>query len=924
MKRIPLFRLVALCCLVSLPLAAANLVIVATDAPGQGLNDPTPATPVGGNTGTTLGAQRLIVFQEAARIWGGLVPSNVTIQVAVSFVPLTCTTTSAVLGRAGATQIFADFPNAPVAGTFYAQSLADKFKGSELGTGPAITGTFNSMLGSTGCFDGIFFYLGLDNNHGEDINLLSVALHEIGHGLGFASYTSQAGSFSGGEPGIFDRFIYDATQAKTWDQMTGTQRATSAVNTGNLMWNGPSANAFGASYLGKRPRLLVTGDAAVSGVYTTGSAQFGPPLQSPNVIGPIAVALSGSATDACSAVTSNLTGQVALVDRGNCTFVLKAKNAQIAGAIGVIIADNTAEPVFAMAGTDPTITIPTVLVSQADGATMRANLPATADLGVDATQVAGADASGRLLLYAPNPYVPASSISHWDTSAVPSLLMEPFIPSDLPLTLDALLPALRDIGWFLGSQTIPTTYVLPSSAHSTGLNGAFYTTDLTITNTGTFDSTFTLKFLGHDQDGTSGAQVTKTLAAGHTVTYTDVLGSLFGVGPAGGYGAIRISADSSALKVVSQTSTPPPSGIGTFGQAVPAQGPNDFVTTAFPRALLGLRQDAAFRTNAVVANATEAAAHVDLKLMSQAGTTFGTMGLDLQPLEMRQISGVVTALGAASGTSDAVLVVSTPTAGAQIATYATVIDQSTNDPRTILGDILGAFAPGVSSTYLLPSSAHGSGANGAFYTTDVTLSNQDTADATVTMKFLGHDQDGSTGAEVVRTVGAGQSVAFSDVLGSLFGVSSDYGAIRFSTDTTSLKVVSQTSTPTPSGIGTFGQSVPALGPADYVTSYTPRSLVGLRQDSSFRTNAVVANATDQPTHVDLTLLSSSGTAFGTMGIDLLPYEMHQVNAVVTALGAPQGTSNAVLVVSSPTAAARVAAYATIIDQQTNDPRTVLP
>ena len=114
MKRLHSFPLLALSCLVSLPLAAANLVIVVTDPPGQGLNDPTPAAPVGGNTGTTLGAQRLIVFQEAARIWGGLIPSNVTIQVAVSFpTSLTCTTNSAVLGRAGASQIFAAFPNAP-------------------------------------------------------------------------------------------------------------------------------------------------------------------------------------------------------------------------------------------------------------------------------------------------------------------------------------------------------------------------------------------------------------------------------------------------------------------------------------------------------------------------------------------------------------------------------------------------------------------------------------------------------------------------------------------------------------------------------------------------------------------------------------------------------------------------------------------
>ena len=50
--------------------ASATLVIVNADAPDAGFNDSTPVDPVGGNTGTTLGAQRLIVFQEAARHLG--------------------------------------------------------------------------------------------------------------------------------------------------------------------------------------------------------------------------------------------------------------------------------------------------------------------------------------------------------------------------------------------------------------------------------------------------------------------------------------------------------------------------------------------------------------------------------------------------------------------------------------------------------------------------------------------------------------------------------------------------------------------------------------------------------------------------------------------------------------------------------------
>ena len=56
--------------------AAATIVIQNTNGAGVGFNDPTPAAPVGGNPGTTVGAQRLYVFQYAANIWGGILPRD--------------------------------------------------------------------------------------------------------------------------------------------------------------------------------------------------------------------------------------------------------------------------------------------------------------------------------------------------------------------------------------------------------------------------------------------------------------------------------------------------------------------------------------------------------------------------------------------------------------------------------------------------------------------------------------------------------------------------------------------------------------------------------------------------------------------------------------------------------------------------------
>ncbi len=70
---------------------------------------------------------------------------------------------------------------------------------------------------------------------------------------------------------------------------------------------------------------------------------------------------------------------------------------------------------------------------------------------MDAALLQGADNSGRVRLYAPNPYESGSSFSHYDTALVPNALMEPAITSTLrgEVNLD-LTPALfQDIGWQL-------------------------------------------------------------------------------------------------------------------------------------------------------------------------------------------------------------------------------------------------------------------------------------------------------------------------------------------------------------------------------------------------------------------------------------------------------------------------------------------
>ena len=120
--------------------AAATITIQNLNVAGVGFNDRTPAVPVGGNTGTTLGQQRLIAFQAAADQWGATLTSTQTIVIRASFEPLTCTANSAVLGSAGAYNIRNNFPGAGKANTWYPQALANKLSGINLSNGDPVNG----------------------------------------------------------------------------------------------------------------------------------------------------------------------------------------------------------------------------------------------------------------------------------------------------------------------------------------------------------------------------------------------------------------------------------------------------------------------------------------------------------------------------------------------------------------------------------------------------------------------------------------------------------------------------------------------------------------------------------------------------------------------------------------------------------------
>lgn len=451
--------------------AGASITIINGNLPGEGFNDATPAAPVGGNPGTTLGQQRLNAFTRAANIWGAALSSPVDIRIHAAFVPMPCSADSAVLAAAGTTYIFAEFTHSPRPESWYPGALASKIAGGDLlpPEEPHIVANFNSRIGlAPDCLPGSPYYLGLDGAHGNKIDLVAVLLHEMAHGLGFQTFTDGAtGAQILGRPSVWDHYLLDNRTGKNWAVMNDSERAASATSVNALAWTGSNVNTALPGVLAASPNLAISGPAAgeAAGNYKVGDASFGPPLTTPGVTGQLMPVVdqpdgTGLACTPLNAPNANgVQGNVALVDRGGCPFTVKAGHVQAAGAIAMVVADNAPGEAEPLGGTDPSITIPAVRISQADGVKLKTQLArrsrtrsgVIAAVGIDPNRLAGADTAGRMLMYAPSTFQGGSSVSHYTTEARPNVLMEPAVNPGLSHTvsspLDLTLELLKDIGW---------------------------------------------------------------------------------------------------------------------------------------------------------------------------------------------------------------------------------------------------------------------------------------------------------------------------------------------------------------------------------------------------------------------------------------------------------------------------------------------
>lgn len=155
-----------------------------------------------------------------------------------------------ILAQAAPYEVLNNFEGAPEANRQYAIALANQLAGQDLN--PAAPDMVVKLAKDTE------WYFGLDGQVPDSVyDMVTVALHEMGHGLGYlgsANYNGTSG-FLGfqGIPFIFDQFVEESDQTSVLDYVSGTVTFGEVLESDALFWNGE--NGGEAHGIG-RPRLF--------------------------------------------------------------------------------------------------------------------------------------------------------------------------------------------------------------------------------------------------------------------------------------------------------------------------------------------------------------------------------------------------------------------------------------------------------------------------------------------------------------------------------------------------------------------------------------------------------------------------------------------------------------------------------------------
>jgi len=224
---------------------------------------------------------------------------------------------------------------------------------------------------------------------------------------------------------------------------------------------------------------------------------------------------------------------------------------------------------------------------------------------------------------------------------------------------------------------------------------------------------------------------------------------------------------------------------------------------------------------------------------------------------------------------------------------------------------------------IIPAAAYAAGAEGAFFQTDVDLSNAGESGAEYRFIWMPRGQNNNDALESeLFTLGAGQSIRYQNVLAEVFDLEPDaFGALRIDASSIELHALARiANTPPQSGAGSFGQAVVSIGPCDCTERNDRRRLLFGTENADMRFNVGCLNASDKATRVRFELHRSDGTLLGTESLILMPWSNDQLNKIFD----PYRPVTGYVDYWSDLPTGSVYCYGSVLDNVTSDPTTVPP
>jgi hypothetical protein len=245
---------------------------------------------------------------------------------------------------------------------------------------------------------------------------------------------------------------------------------------------------------------------------------------------------------------------------------------------------------------------------------------------------------------------------------------------------------------------------------------------------------------------------------------------------------------------------------------------------------------------------------------------------------------------------------------------------------------------------IIPAVAHAQGANNALFESDVRVVNTSTQTMKYQLNFTPSRTDGTvSGSSTTIQIAPGGTAALDDILASFFGTAtSDFstGSMEIRPITTSTSssakstgpslaspTVASSRTYNLTANGTFGQFVPAVSFANFIGKNTDgtRALLSLQQiaeSSAYRTNFGLVEGSGAPAQGMISVFDKLSSLVAEIPFSLLAGEHQQLDRLLSNNGISLEEGRIEVEVLSDTG--KVTAYASTIDNRTNDPLLVSP